>query len=363
MPKSDLEQTWISDGTASAEPVTTETPSPEPAPEPVSTGPARGPDGKFIAADAAPPPETPATPTPAPPASAVAAPAPGASAQAIQDFIDAQLGEGTVQIPKGAKLPLKRGETVEYATIEELQKRGMLELDYRHKTADLARQRDALRASEAKAQAELARAEARAQWLEEQEQAMREAQKDPQQWEAYQEMMRLYRESPQFRQRMDDALAKRETEAELAVYRERDFETAKQEGSRMAREWITELATEFPGVDPARVTTLYGQALAAGHAQLHPDAVRAIYQTESAFVQQATSPLEKQLADLTAQVAALTAAQAAEKQNATTAHALSRAKAPPVATHGLPPTSVGKPATRFTQNELPDRNSEWARQR
>jgi hypothetical protein len=366
----DIKANWIADGTAAAEPVTTETPAAAPTTEAEGDQP-RGPDGRFLPKDAPPvrAADTSATPTPAQAASAAPAtvPAAGASAQEVQEFIDAQLADGSpFKLPKGVRLPLKRGDTTVYDPVEEIQKRGMLELDYRHKTAEIARQRREHEAAQTRFAADQARIQAREQWLAEQEAEMREAQKDPEKWEAYQELQRMYQTNPRFRQVMDDALAKRETDAENAVYQEREYQTQVQEGVTLAATWIEQLASDpkYQGVNPDRVRVRYAQALTAGQATLDPGEVRALYEEEARYLADSQSPLQKQLADLQAQVEALKASQAAEKHNAKTTHALDRAKTPPVAASGRPPAPAGAPkAGRFGMNELAERNQAWASQR
>lgn len=349
----DIQADWIADGTKAAEPVTIETP----AVETVVAQP-RAADGTFASPTGAP---ASATPTPAVPASAASAAAP---VSAVQEFIEAQLGDGVFQVPKGVKLPLKRGDTIEYATVEELQARGMMELDYRHKTADVARQRREIDARDTALRAEAAKVTARDTQLAEREAELVAAQKDPAKWQAYQQMQTLYQSNPQFRKTLDDALAKRETDAEIAVYREQDYRAQVQQGTDLAASWITEAAREFPGVSPERVRSVYAQALAAGQAQLDPAHVRAIYQQESGYLTASQGPLQKQLAELTAQVAALTASKETERANATTQHAVKRAQTPPVAVVGNAPVTVQPPAgSRFGPNELVERNAAWARQR
>ena len=362
-------QSWIADGTKTAEPVTTETPAAAPD---VEGEQARGPDGRFLPKDSPPisaTEQTSATQTPAPEGSAAAspaAPAAGASAQEIHEFIEAQLGDQPYKVPKGVKLPLKRGDTVEYATVEELQKRGMLELDYRHKTAERAREKRENDTLRARLEADQARTEAREQWLAEREAEMVAAQKDPEKWESYLEMQRRYKEDPQFRKVMDDALAKRESDAELAVYREREHTQTVQQGVELANSWIDEVGADpkFAGVNPERVRVRYAQALSAGQASLDPGQVRAIYEDEARYLADSQTPLMRELADLKARLAAVEAGKAAEKHNAATSHALSRAKTPPVAATGRPPAPATAPKTgRFGIQELAERNQAWANQR
>lgn len=349
----DLQATWIADGTKAAEPVTTETPAAEvtPVEQP------RGPDGKFVAAGA-----SSATPSPAPVPPATPTPAP---ATAAQEFIEARLGDsGTFQIPKGVLLPVKRGETIEYEPVDTVLAERMMHRDYSIKTAETAQQRRSVEAMQAKLQADAARVEARDNWLAEREAEMREAQKDPAKWEAYQQMQALYQTNPQFRKTMDDALAKRETDAEIAVYRDREYQDQVREGTELAAGWITQVGAEFPQVNPDRVRQLYAQGLAAGQATLDPAHVRAIYQEEARYLTSSAGPLEKQLAALKAEIDALKSATTATTHNATTQHALERAKAPQVATTGAPPVPVQPgPPSRFGMNELVERNQAWAKQR
>jgi len=357
----DIKADWIADGTKAAEPVTTETPVVEPV---LETSQPRGPDGKFLPKGSEPVPVEPSAATlAAPVAPATAAPVP-VSAQAVQDMIDATRGEGTFQIPKGVKIPLKRGDQVEYATIEELQKRGMLEVDYRHKTAEAARVKREADARGADIAAREARVTARDQWLKEQEDEMRAAMKDPDKWAAYQDMQRMYQDNPRFRQVMDDALAKRETDAENEVYQEREYQSQVTEGVTLAAGWVEQFAAEFPRVNPERVRGLYAQALTSGTAQLDPAHVRGIYEQESRYLTESAGPLEKQLATLAAEVEALKGATKAEAHNAATAHALTRAKTPPVATTGHPPApAAAAPGKPFGMRELAQRNQEWANKR
>lgn len=355
-PNHEIVSDWIADGTPAAEPVTTETPAGQP----------RDPEtGKFLPKE---PVDAGAGATSiAPQGSAPVPPAPGASAAEVQEFIDAQLADGSpFKLPKGVRIPLKRGETTIYDPIEDVQKRGMLELDYRHKTADTARERRSLEQERIAHAAAVARTTARETWLNERETEMREAQKDPEKWAAYQEMQRLYQENPQFRKVMDDALAKRETDAVNAVYQERDYQAQVQEGVTAAAGWIDQLASDpaFQGVNPDRVRVRYAEALQSGRATLDPREVRALYEDEARYVVQTTSPLTKELADLKAEVAALKAGKAAEKHNAGTAHALNRAKTPPVAATGRPPAPTpAKPTGKFGLQDLVERNQAWANQR
>ena len=335
-------KSWIADGTPTAEPVTVET---TPAPDPAPAAPTD-------------------TPAPAPVApEPVAVPPVGATPAQIAEFIAGRHGDTEFQVPKGLLLPLKRGSDaqgkpiVEFAPVEELMKGGMRERDYQLKRASEAAQRRDV-------EAQAARLQARETWLKEQEDQMVAAQKDPQAWEAYQQMQEMYRTNPTFRAKMDDALASRENAAEVQAYRARDEAQVRSDALGMAVSWIQDTAAEFPGVDPERIRTLYADALSTGRATLDPAQVRALYQQEASYIARAMTPLQQQFADLKGQLDALTARQAAETHNATTQHALARDKTPPVSRSGAAPAPVPPgPVPRFGPSQLVDVNRSWAKQR
>lgn len=375
-------QTWIKDGSAAAEPVTTSTPATPPAtpaaeaaaPELVQI---RNPDGTLgpkVPADMVPPgaqiafaPKSePSSATHSPEASASAAatpPASGASAEDMQDFIEAQLNGQPFKLPKGIALPMKRGDAVEYEPLELVQRERLKERDYRFKTSEVARTRREAEALQAHLRAEQAALQARLASQEERERLFLEAQRDPEAHARLQEHYERYRTDPQYKQMVDDALAKRETDARLAVHEQEQETAIRVQATEAARSWIAELATDFPGVDPNRVRAIYAQALREGQASLDPAEVRAIYEREANYLTTSVGPLQQRIATLEAQIAALSAGKGAEKHNAATDHALARAKAPPAATGRPPAPAAAAPAGRFGVTELPERNSQWANQR
>lgn len=373
-------ESWVQDGTPQAEPVTTETPTaePVPAPEPAAAPePAEQPRdavGRWASQKdepaAEPAAEAPATEAQQATAEAVAektgaeAPAPGSSAQEVQEFIEAQLGEETFQIPKGVRLPLKVQGKTEYAPLDELLSGGMRERDYRLKTGEVGTQRRELERERREFLTERAKIEARAKILEEQEAELKEAMTDPDKWESYQEHLRQYQANPVYRKNVDAALRQRETDAELETYRQRDHVEQVETGVQQVQGWVNDLAEEYDGVDPQRVLNLYAAQLRAGQTTLDPSAVRAIFKSEADYLSKSVTPLQQQLADLKAQVEALSASKAAEKHNQTTTHAVDRAKAPRVSTGGNPPAPAPAPkGPKFGMNELPDRVSAWANRR
>lgn len=367
-------QAWIKDGTKSAEPETVETPAKPDADAaaPVVPEQPRGPDGRFLPAGS--PPVTADTPTAAPTtatpesghaAAAGGSPAAPASADDVQEFIEAQLGDQPFKLPKGVRLPLKRGDAVEFAPVEELMKGGMLERDYRIKTAETARRNREVEEERRLVAVERARIKAREDWLAEQEALYVEAQKDPEKWEQYQEHQRMLQTNPRYRKTWEDGLRQRETDAELATVHERAESDAIESGTTQALEWIRAAAVDpaFAGVDAERVRARYADLLSSGRAQLDPAEVQYLFQQEADYLQRSVAPVLTKIATLEAEIQALKTGKAAGQHNATTAHAITRAKTPPVATGQPPAPAAPAPGGRFGPRELAERNAAWSRQR
>lgn len=351
---------WVKDGTPAAEPVTTETPT-----VPAATEQPRDDQGRFAPKSDAAPAAVPAGAN-ASPANAVAGEEQPAAPTA-QEFIDALLGDKdeAFKIPKGVRVPLKRGNEIEHVPLETLMTGGMMERDYRIKTAETARQRREYEQGQSQVAAERARLQAREAFVKEQEQLFADAQKDPEKWAAFQAHLDQLQSNPFYRKNFEDALAKRETDAELAVYREREEQELIHDGVSQAVEWIERMSKEpdFQNVDAERVRVRYGELLSSGRARLDPSEVQQLFRQEADYLKSRVTPVQSELEALRAEIQALKSGKAAEAHNATTAHALARAKTPPVA-QGQPPAPAGsRPKGQFGPRDLADRNAEWARQR
>ncbi len=336
------QETWVKDGTEEAEPVTTETPAVEPVADVVE--PVVEPVVEAATGD-----EPPGVVEPA------------VVAEVVEKFIECKLGEEVFQLPEGVRIPLKRGDETEYVPIEEVRKRGMLEQDYRAKTTELSNERRAFEASQATATTAQARLDAKEKYLTEQEAEIKAALSDPESAEQYQQHLEMLRSNPMYKKTWDDRWANREIVAERDALLETQDARVVQEASTTALGWIETLATEFDGVDPGRVASIYGQRLSAGQASLDISDVRSIYQTEADYLAGASKPLRDQIATLSAKFDALTASQTAEEQNETTRHAVTRAKTVPVATGAGAPAHTPTTPGKFGPNELAERNSTWAK--
>ena len=161
-------------------------------------------------------------------------------------------------------------------------------------------------------------------------------------------------------------LRMRETEAVNEVYRQREDQALVSRAVETANGWIDQIGADprYQSVDPGRIRTLYGQQLSAGQASLDPSEIRALFDREADYLSRSVSPLQQQLDALTAKLASLTAANAAERHNETTAHAVQRNQTPRVATTTAAPAPVQAPRTeKFGLRDLPDKISAWANQR
>jgi hypothetical protein len=344
-------ETWIKDGTEEAEPETTETPAGEATAEVV--------EGAAAVVE-----EVTATGDEATGAVETAGEAAGeakAVAEVVQKFIECKLGDEAFQLPEGVRIPLKRGDEIEYVPIEEVRKRGMLEQDYRTKTTELSNERRAFETSQSNVVAERAKLEAKGKYLSEQEAEIKAALSDPESAAQYQQHLDMLQTNPMYRKTWEERWANRETAAERDALLETQDARVVQEASTTALGWIKELATDFDGVDQGRVASIYGQRLSAGQASLDISDVRSIYQAEADYLKRASEPLRDQLANLSAKIDKLTASQTAEEQNETTRHAVKRAKTIPVATGAGAPAKGHVAPERFGPNELAEKNSEWAK--
>ena len=341
---------WVKDGTAEVEPVTTETPE---VVEDVV-------EAKTEVTETIEATETVETDKPDEATGTVEETKTEEAEEVAQKFIEGKLGEETFQLPEGVLVPLERDGKTEYVAIEEVLKRGMMEQDYRHKTAELADSRRAFETSQATASHERAKLEAKEKYLAEQENEIKAALSDPESAERFQQHLEMLRTNPMYKKTWEQGLANRETEAERDSLQAEKDDRVVREASTTALGWIESLATEFEGVDQGRVATVYGQRLSAGQASLDISDVRSIYQAEADYLSRASEPLRDQLATLSAKIDGLTASQAAEEQNETTQHAVKRAKTTPVATGaGAPAKSTTTPG-KFGPNELATKTQEWA---
>ncbi len=343
------EASWIADGTSEAEPVTTETPV-----DPTET------EAVALEAGEVDPVETTevdeATVTSDVPVDDVTE-----VAEIVENFIEGRVGDDVFQIPDGLLVPQTRGGETSYEPLAEVLDRGMKGNDYRLKTTELANMRRELDSRNDEFARREARMEARSKYVEEREGEIKAALTDPKSAAAYEEHLAQYQNNPMYRENVDKALSHREVEAERDELQQREDGRIVREASNLALGWIDDLKSEYASVDPERVRSMYARQLSAGEAALDISAVRSIYQAEQDYVNRTVSPLQDQLADITAQLKVLQDGAAADQHNETTQHAVQRAKTKPVATGSGAPTKVAVAAGKFGPHELQDRNSKWIR--
>lgn len=260
--------------------------------------------------------------------------------QPIKDALEAFLDGKPYPVPKNLTFNLKSGATTRQATLEQLQREGMLATDYQRKTQELAQQRREHQQQVAQWTARDAALKAREQWFEEQRNEMIAAQKDPKKWEEYQEVIRMRAASPAFNKLYEDAIRARESDATKDVFDNAMREQQVNDGATQAMTWIREIGAEFPGVNPERVRLVLAYALQSGQLENTQEAVRQVYEGESAYLK--SGPLASELEAIKAENAALKAAKDAEAHNAATARTLQRGKAPNLAPGGGGPPAPAK---------------------
>lgn len=342
MANNDVVNAWVKDGTPASEPVTVETPATDPTPVTPAV------------------PETPPSVAPVPTPEPVI-PAPDTPAVTMAQFIEARRGDEPFQLPEDVLVPLKRNGKIEYTPITQVMTEGMLERDYRLKTADLAAQRLTDEDARAKIKSEQ-------EWLEQERQRLEHAGQDQTAFDDFQEHLRMMRESPRYRQMYQDQRDKRQTDARLEVYEGNAQSEAVQRGVQTVRTMIEDTATRYPGINAERIRQQYGDYLKTADPQqtsLTREAIQAhldgLFQREAAYVAQVKEPMGAELAAIKQELAALTATM--QGTNKQTTHAVQRGKAPNTApVNGNPPgPTTRQPPTPFPIRDLAKRNAAWAR--
>jgi hypothetical protein len=283
----------------------------------------------------------------------------------IKDALEAFLDGKPYPVPKSLTFKLKSGTAVREATLEQLQREGMLATDYQRKTQELAQQRREHAQQVAQWTARDAALKEREKWFTEQRDEMLAAQKDPAKWEQFQEMLRLRQSNPAFDKLYQDAMAQREGNAQKEVLERATQQALVDESVETAYTWIQQLASEFPGVDPKRVQFLLSYAWANEQLPYGIEAVRQVYAGEQEYLK--GGPGAQQLAAIQAELDALKAAKDVEEHNAHTSRVLTRGKAPDLSPKGGGPAAPVKVVER--KPIPPDRRlqeqaiSEWSKVR
>ena len=325
-------------------------------------------------APGAPEPEAPAPPAPdTPTPEAPAAPETPPAEQTPEEFIEAMIREAqgdvpaeVLRIPATARIPHKVNGEIVYRPAKEALTSSMREQDYIAKTQEVAQARRELEQHANQLIADRARMQSREEYIKAERLRLREAQKSPEAWERYQNHLRLMAEDPDYARTYEDAQDGRERKAEDAANEAAAHERIVGEGVAAAADWILAVGDEpaYRNVDLDRVRQVYAAQLEAGTASLDPAAVRRIFDAEAKYLTSSLTPLQTEVAELRAQVAKLTGTDPTTAHNRATAHAINRAKLPPVVT-GQPAAPAGgtQKVQPFTPREWPDVNSEWNRRR
>jgi hypothetical protein len=339
------QETWIKDGTTATAPVTDTTPAPvETPPVAVAATPANAPAS---AADAA--------------AQATAAGAtPAEAAKAAQEFIEGRVGDAPFQIPKNLQIPWKRGNETGFESIEDVQRRGMFERDYRIKTSEVATQRRQL---EQQQRVLTARIGAQEQWNTEQAEQAARAYATPEDQAQYEQFLDAYRTNPQFKQMVDDAREARIMGAERAAIQELHTSEALQAEAQAVASAIEHIGTKYPGVDPNLIRERYARALQLDELPLSEQAIEHLYKQEAQAASRYTAPLHSELEALKATVASLQSGQAAAAHNDKTRQSIERTKNPVGAPAGGNAPAPAAPSTTLKGSTMQERSREWAKLR
>lgn len=280
-----------------------------------------------------------------------------AEVEAQIEYLEARLGDEPYQLPKNIAVPWKRGNETGFAPISEVLSSFMMEKDYRQKTQTVAAERRAVEAEKARVAAE------KALFLEERGE-FEGALKDPEKLQHWQNHYDQMLSNPVYRQNVEDARAKRMSDAELSVYRESEERQVIEETTQNLYSTIIELGSQYQGVDPERVRTIYAERLVAGAIpEITLESIHQVYKQEADYTQKVVSPLRGELDALKAELASLKTSRATVEHNAKTDAAIARTKGAPIVAavgNGAPPgIPAKKPAEPFTSPQYRDRIREW----
>lgn len=240
--------------------------------------------------------------------------------------IEARLGEQVVKLREDTLIPV--GKDGKLVPLSELRRDPLLMADYTRKTQALAEQRREI---------ERERVEINA-WAE-RERANRERlfSAYAQGGEVLEKELRhqaLLETDPDYRQRFEESESYRVQQQ----VREHESTTSTQaqavDLAMQVRQYIREACAPYADVDPAEVEASYQMALERGQARLHRDDVDKVISRQRERAARVTSPLNKELEALRAELAQLRAEQSVQQGNAAVSEQIARSKAPP----------VGKPA-------------------
>lgn len=344
MPEAQTSAEWVAAGTPPADPI----------PTPDSTG-TSAPATEQPAAGAPPVADGATGGAPGDPA------APAATAKAEIEYLEAMLDGKPYQLPKAVQLKWKRGEQEGWESIEEVRRERLMHRDYTQKSQEVSALRREYDRRQQELEIDRARLEAEKAYLGEEAKRLAAAFEDPAAAQQYIKHIEQLRSDPHYRKMYDDALAKREQDA--ASHRQRElaqFDRA-QGIAQDAFDYIERLATQYPGVEPARIRDLFARGLQDGSLPLHATTVDRLYQQEARYLESSRAPLQAELNQLKAQVEELKAAQ----HNARTDQALARGK-PATTTPGAPPLPGGRrPTTSYlsTSEQAEQAKAEWIRGR
>lgn len=233
-----------------------------------------------------------------------------------------------IKVPAGFEIPWKRGSEEGHASFDEVLKSPNFERDYQHKMQKLARDRQEWEAQRERDRVEY---EARREQAADNRRRMLEA--AAQGGEALERERRhqqLLETDPDYRKRWDESEEYRIRERLSAHDTERTVLEQNLTTAEAIRGYIAREAEKYPGVDPARVAMLYGQALQTGRfgERVHADDVDAILREEANVVERGRGTVMTELDQLKAELAAIKAEKSAEAHNAKVAAAVERTARP-----------------------------------
>lgn len=274
-----------------------------------------------------------------------------------------KLEDGTeLRVPSSAKMAVTRKGETEYLPASEVRKGGMLEKDYRIKTAELARLRGEADRERREFVANQRRLKARENALDILDKEIKGAQGDPEKLEKLLKRQEYLQNDPELAEQLKELDEGRNAKLELEIQQEQAALDAAQEAAKQAVGWVDELSRDerFAGiVDTRSVIDEYSRQLQEEKAQFSREAIEQLFIAKAEPIQRA---VDARMGNVNSELEKMKKELDALRNNKQTEHALNRAGAPNIApSRGKPPTPSSAPkGERFGIDKLQDKTADWA---
>lgn len=265
---------------------------------------------------------------------AAVSPTPVAEPTPTFETFEGRLGDETIALRSDTMIPIIVDGQTQFVALSEVRQNGMRQADYTRKTQQLAEQRKQVEQSERELRiASAAYAKQQEMQKAEQEKALR-VNSDPDEYEKFLRHSERMQSDPEYRdmwQKAKNAEMREIMETATAEVDQELMQQAIVDDIANTAEQLAQMP-EFAGIPARDAVAVYTTRLNAGQAELTEGALVRVFKDLAGQRTSILTPVQKEMAELKAQLAALTAQQEADKANAGT-----RARIPASQTNAVVP--------------------------